>query len=153
MTESRLLCSYPRMEEGSRPLRGMLVAESDRFTARAVEALLRAIDGRCARLTVAAVTSSESRLTIFAPMAGYDPVRGRDDRIAAASRAALLAVGLFPEHVPVRHCATECWRDVLHIVRSESYDLLALSGLPARRRDRSALEQASKVSGTRFVFA
>ena len=141
------------MEPGSRPLRGMLVAESDSFTAQAAEALLRVIGGRCARLTVAAVTASESPMTIFAPLAGYDPIRGRDDRIAAAGRAALLAVGLFPEHVEVSHRAAECWRDVLHMVRSESYDLLVLSGLPARRRDRNALGQASKVSGTHFVFA
>ena len=141
------------MPETSAPLRGMFVAESGHCTAEAVGVLMREIDGRCARLTVAAVAAGNPLLALWAPLAGYDPVSGRDARVAEASRAAQRTVGLFPEHISVSHQSAACWRDVLRLMHPEAYDLIAVSGLPARRSDRRALRQAADRAGSRIVYA
>ena len=111
------------------------------------------IGGRCARLTVAAVAPGNALVALWAPLAGYDPASGRDDRIAEASRAAHRTVGLFPAHISVSHQSAACWRDVLRLIDPEAYDLIAVSGLPARRRDRRALRQAADRAGARMVYA
>ena len=141
------------MEERSAPLRGMFVAESGHCTAEAVGVLLREIGGRCARLTVAAVAPGNTLVALWAPLAGLDPVSGRDERIAEASRAAHRTVGLFPAHISVSHQSAACWRDVLRLMDPEAYDLIAVSGLPARRGDRRALRRAADRAGARMVYA
>jgi hypothetical protein len=70
-----------------------------------------------------------------------------------AADAAKRTVGLFPDHIPVSHMSAACWRDAVRMIGVGAYDLIAVAGLPGRRRERRALLRAAESSGTRLVYA
>src|SRR4051812_31394636 len=145
--------------EGARPygrpmsgLRVLLAVEGGSCTSTAVQRTLELVDDRTGCLTVAGVTRPPQRVVMFAPLTGIDP-RGEihELELAATAGAARSVAKMFPDDLPVDHCAFSSWRDLIAVIHGRAIDLVAVAAAPTRRSDRRRLTQGLRPHALRFL--
>src|SRR4051794_19991439 len=136
------------MEENRSSVRAMLAFENDAAAVAALEEARR--QGRCQRVTIAAVAAPPHATSPWAALAGLSPDEDRRAAITAADRCARRTADLAPSDVAVEHHSESCWRTLLLAAVSGPYDVLIIGAPPHRWRDRRRLRRASKL-GPRLV--
>jgi hypothetical protein len=107
------------------------VADSD------ICGVMRRIEGRCTRLTVAVVVSPPGPLTYLGPFSGVLLVEHvqRELQVEAERRARRLPC-LAPDGLCVEHLVSASWTDLVRHARCRGYDTVLLADRPTRLRDR-----------------
>jgi len=134
-------------------LRGMLVTESEHDATGAVRVMLDRLDGRCSKLTVAAVVPRGHPLLPWAPLAGVPVEPVREERLVGAGQAACGLVRDVSAELSVDHRAAGSWKHLLRIVADERYDVMVLAARPSSWRDRRLVRKASRSGDLRVLLS